>query len=149
MERYREERKPETVSSRLLLLLLHPRCSIEFSGSGKRMNIFELTRALVDIESVTNHEAQVGEYLLAHLSSLAARTGGRAERCPVERDRFNVLAQWGEPIVTLSTHLDTVPPFFPSREDDDYIWGRGSADAKGIIAAMIMGDGRRFKTRFA
>jgi acetylornithine deacetylase len=101
------------------------------------MNVFELTRALVDIESVTNHEAPVGEYLLAHLSELAASTGGRAERCPVKRDRFNVFARWGEPIVTLSTHMDTVPPFFPSREDDDCIWGRGSADAKGIIAAMI------------
>ncbi len=101
------------------------------------MNVSELTRALVDIESVTNHEAAVGEYLLAHLSQLAARTGGRAERCPVKRDRFNVFAQWGEPIVTLSTHMDTVPPFFPSREDDDCIWGRGSADAKGIIAAMV------------
>jgi acetylornithine deacetylase len=101
------------------------------------MNVFELTRALVDIESVTNHEAPVGEYLFACLSELAARTGGRVERCPVKRDRFNVFAQWGEPIVTLSTHMDTVPPFFPSREDDNCIWGRGSADAKGIIAAMI------------
>jgi acetylornithine deacetylase len=101
------------------------------------MDVFELTRALVDIESITKHEAPVGEYLFAHLSQLAARTGGRVERCPVKRDRFNVLAQWGEPIVTLSTHMDTVPPFFPSREDDDCVWGRGSADAKGIIAAMI------------
>jgi acetylornithine deacetylase len=102
------------------------------------MNVFELTRALVDIESITNHEAPVGEYLLAHLSSLAAQTGGRVERCPVKRDRFNIFAQWGEPIVTLSTHMDTVPPFFPAREDADCIWGRGSADAKGIIAAMIV-----------
>lgn len=101
------------------------------------MDVFTLTRALVDIESITNHEAPVGEYLLAHLSQLAARTGGRVERCPVERDRFNVFAQWGEPVVTLSTHMDTVPPFFPAREDADHIWGRGSADAKGIIAAMI------------
>ena len=36
-----------------------------------------------------------------------------------------------------STHIDTVPPFFPSREDDDYIWGRGACDTKGIIASMI------------
>lgn len=101
------------------------------------MNVFELTRALVDIESVTNHEAPVGEYLFAHLSRLAAETSGRVERCPVKRDRFNVFAQWGEPVVTLSTHMDTVPPFFPAREDSEFIWGRGSADAKGIIASMI------------
>ena len=101
------------------------------------MNVFELTRALVDIESVTNHEAPVGEYLFGHLSRLAAQTSGRVERCPVKAGRFNVFAQWGEPVVTLSTHMDTVPPFFPAREDADCIWGRGSADAKGIIASMI------------
>src|SRR5581483_2003072 len=100
-------------------------------------NIAELTRALVDIESITNNEEAVGDFLLDHLSRFAARTGGRAERCEVEAHRFNVLAQWGDPVVTLSTHMDTVPPFFPSREDEQFIWGRGSADAKGIIASMI------------
>jgi acetylornithine deacetylase len=100
-------------------------------------NIAELTRELVDIESITNHEEAVGTFLLAHLSRLAAGTCGRAERCEVEAHRFNVFAHWGDPVVTLSTHMDTVPPFFPSREDDEFIWGRGSADAKGIIAAMI------------
>jgi acetylornithine deacetylase len=55
----------------------------------------------------------------------------------VEPERFNVLAMWGQPVVTLSTHMDTVPPFFPSREDAEFVWGRGSCDAKGIIAAMI------------
>jgi acetylornithine deacetylase len=53
--------------------------------------------------------------------------------------RFNVLAQWGErPVVTLSTHMDTVPPFFPSREDDEFIWGRAACDTKGIIASMML-----------
>ena len=56
----------------------------------------------------------------------------------VEPRRFNVFAQWGEPlIVTLSTHIDTVPPFFTSREDAEFIWGRGACDTKGIIASMI------------
>jgi acetylornithine deacetylase len=59
------------------------------------------------------------------------------ERMEVEPDRFNVIAYWGQPLVTLSTHMDTVPPFFPSREDEQTIWGRGACDAKGIIAAMI------------
>jgi acetylornithine deacetylase len=57
---------------------------------------------------------------------------------PVEDRRFNVLATFGEPRVTLSTHQDTVPPFIPSREDDNNIWGRGACDVKGIIASMIM-----------
>ena len=100
-------------------------------------NIAELTRALVDIESITNNEEGVGNFLFDHLSQLAGRTGGRVERCEVEPRRSNVLAYWGEPVVTLSTHMDTVPPFFPSREDQEFVWGRGSADAKGIIASMI------------
>jgi acetylornithine deacetylase len=101
------------------------------------MNLFELTRALVDIESTTNREQQVADFLFAQLSMLAARTSGRLERMAVEPNRDNIFAAWGEPIITLSTHMDTVPPFFSSLEDDEFIWGRGSCDAKGIIAAMI------------
>ena len=101
------------------------------------MNVFELTRALVDIESITGNEEQMGDVLFAHLSELAAQYGGHAELIPVEPRRNNVLAWWDEPAVTLSTHIDTVPPFFPSREDDQHIWGRGSCDTKGIIASMI------------
>jgi len=101
------------------------------------MNVFELTRALIDIESVTNSERRVGEFLFTHLANMAKRHAGRVERMEVEPDRFNVIAYWGQPLVTLSTHMDTVPPFFPSREDEQTIWGRGACDAKGIIAAMI------------
>ncbi len=101
------------------------------------MNVFELTRALVDIESITENEAHVGEMLFAQLSELAALYGGQVERMQVEANRFNVLAWWGNPVVTLSTHMDTVPPFFASRDDGEYIWGRGACDTKGIIASMI------------
>ncbi len=101
------------------------------------MDLFELTRALVDIESVTNNEAAAGEFLFRCLSPLAAKYGGHVERMPVETQRFNVFASWGKPVVTLSTHMDTVPPFFPLSEDDEFFWGRGACDAKGIIAAMV------------
>jgi acetylornithine deacetylase len=101
------------------------------------MNLFELTRALVDIESTTNREQMVADFLFAQLSMFASRSSGRLERMAVEPHRDNIFACWGEPIVTLSTHMDTVPPFFPSLEDSEFIWGRGSCDAKGIIAAMI------------
>ena len=102
------------------------------------MNVFELTRALVDIESITANEECVGEFLFQYLAPLARDTAAAVERIPVEPRRFNVFAQWGEPLaVTLSTHLDTVPPFFASREDEEHIWGRGACDAKGIIASMI------------
>lgn len=101
------------------------------------MNVFELTRELVDIESITGNEMNVGSYLYDYLSNFAASTGGRMETMDVEANRFNVLVFWGDPAVTLSTHMDTVPPFFSSREDSEHIYGRGSCDAKGIIAAMI------------
>src|SRR5713101_5512804 len=102
------------------------------------MNVFELTRALVDIESITGNEENVGLFLFDYLQRLTTRYGGRIERMDVEPHRFNVFAQFGErPVVTLSTHMDTVPPFFPSREDDEFIWGRAACDTKGIIAAMI------------
>jgi acetylornithine deacetylase len=101
------------------------------------MNLFKLTRTLIDIDSVTPNEYEVGTFLLAYLSDLADRYGGKVERMEVAPQRFNVYACWGDPIVTLSTHMDTVPPFVSSRENGEYIWGRGACDAKGIVAAMI------------
>jgi acetylornithine deacetylase len=101
------------------------------------MNVFELTRELIDIESLTNNELAVGLYLDERLRALATRYAGRVERFEVEPERFNVLAYWGDPVVTLSTHLDTVPPHIPAREDHEFIWGRGACDTKGIIASMI------------
>ena len=101
------------------------------------MDLFNLTRKLVDIDSVTPNENEVGVYLLSYLRDLANRYGGDVEKLHVAPQRFNAYAHWGDPVVTLSTHMDTVPPFAPSREDDNYIWGRGACDAKGIVAAMI------------
>jgi acetylornithine deacetylase len=102
------------------------------------MHLFELTRALIDTESITGNEERVGLQLLDYVSALAARYGGHAERSEVDGRRANVFACWGDrPTVTLSTHMDTVPPFIPSREDAEHIWGRGACDTKGIIAAML------------
>ncbi|MEO6965168.1 MAG: M20/M25/M40 family metallo-hydrolase [Acidobacteriaceae bacterium] len=103
-----------------------------------------LTRQLVDIESISENEAAVGHFLATYL----AKRGYRVETASVPqsagRERFNVYAGIADetPDVVLSTHMDTVPPFFPSREDDEYIYGRGSCDAKGIIAAQIAAAGR-------
>ncbi|HKU22965.1 MAG TPA: M20/M25/M40 family metallo-hydrolase [Terriglobales bacterium] len=100
------------------------------------MELFSFTRQLVDIESITGNETRVGEFLLSELQ----RLGYRAEKMPVENDRFNVWAALPEasrPAMVFSTHMDTVPPFIPSSEDSERIWGRGSCDAKGIIAAQI------------
>lgn len=96
-----------------------------------------LTRRLVDIESITGNELPVSLELEAILRDLAGKHGGTVERIAVEDKRDNLFCTFGEPWVTLSTHMDTVPPFFASREDDEFIWGRGACDVKGIIAAML------------
>lgn len=101
------------------------------------MDLFELTRTLIDVESVSGREAAVGELLHERLAALAAGSGGRVERMAVDGDRFNLFAAWGHPEVVLSTHMDTVPPFFPSSEDAEHIAGRGACDTKGAIAAML------------
>jgi acetylornithine deacetylase len=95
-----------------------------------------LTRRLIDIESTTPNEEAVGEFLFGELR----RRGFDARKMHVEGERHNVLATWpghGQPTVVFSTHMDTVPPFIPSSEDETRIYGRGSCDAKGIIAAQI------------
>lgn len=130
MERYWE-------AKRLEFLLQFPSFTVRPIQKESAMDVVSLTRALVDIESITGNEAKVATFLFGHLGTLASQTGGLAERRPVEGDRFNILVTWGHPVVTLSTHLDTVPPFIPSSEDGDFIWGRGACDAKGIIAAMV------------
>jgi len=108
----------------------------------KSLDPIALTRRLVDIESVTYNEGAVGAYL----DALLCERGFTVERTAVAQppnsrftgERFNVYAGSGErPDVVLSTHMDTVPPFYPSSEDDLYLYGRGSCDAKGIIAAQV------------
>ena len=98
------------------------------------MELFDLTKALVDIESVTGHEQACGEFLRNRL----AQMGFQVEFQEVTPGRSNVLAFHGRPEVVLSTHMDTVPPFLPAREDSQFIYGRGSCDAKGIIASQMM-----------
>ena len=98
------------------------------------MTLFELTRVLVDIPSLTGDELAVGQYLTSYLERLAYRV----ERQEVAADRYNVIATTdAPPRIVFSTHMDTVPPFIESSEDEEFIFGRGSCDAKGIIAAQI------------
>jgi acetylornithine deacetylase len=103
------------------------------------MDAITLARQLVDIESITGNESAVGNYLYGELCRLSYHT----TKIPVEHDRFNLYAtaEGGNPdafpIIVFSTHMDTVPPFIASSEDATRIYGRGSCDAKGIIAAQI------------
>jgi acetylornithine deacetylase len=97
------------------------------------VDLLGLTRALVDIDSTTGHEAAAARWLRDYLRGLGF---GVVEQ-PVDGQRFNIIASEGKPEVVLSTHLDCVPPFFPSRLEGERLFGRGACDAKGILAAQI------------
>ncbi len=101
------------------------------------MDLFALTRRLIEIESITANEGAVGDFLYDEL----LRRGFETRKMPVEGTRANVLATWpghAHPEIVFSTHMDTVPPFITSSEDEGRIYGRGACDAKGIIAAEIL-----------
>jgi len=98
------------------------------------IDVVRLTRELIDIPSVTGEEFQIG----TSLSELLLRLGYRVDLQDAATDRANIIATTGEPArIVLSTHMDTVPPYIASSEDDEFIFGRGACDAKGIIAAQI------------
>jgi len=98
------------------------------------VDIVALTRALVDIDSTTGREGEAGAWLASYLRG----RGFTVVEQPVDAARFNVIATpQGPPQLVFSTHFDCVPPFFASRVDGDRIHGRGSCDAKGILAAQV------------
>jgi acetylornithine deacetylase len=100
----------------------------------EQIDVFKLTRELIDIPSVTGDEFHVGPFL----AELLNRLGYQIEVQEVESHRANVIATTGDqPAVVLSTHMDTVPPYIAASEDDEFTYGRGACDAKGIIAAQI------------
>jgi acetylornithine deacetylase len=107
----------------------------------------QLTRQLVDIESTTYCEGLAGVFLHEYLSTQRYAVE-RMEVAQPDRggtpgagsgERFNVYAAMTgvTPDVVLSTHMDTVPPYFGCTEDDEFLYGRGACDAKGIIAAQV------------
>jgi len=97
------------------------------------MNVFELTRELISIPSISGDEKAVAHFLAEYLST----AGFEVELQEAADGRPNVYARRGEPDIVLSSHTDTVPPYVEFREDAEFIFGRGACDTKGIIAAMI------------
>ncbi len=105
------------------------------SVSNGTVDLVGLTRALVDIDSTTGREGAAAAFLSRRLQEL----GFVVDEQQVDDHRFNVFATpTGEqPTVVFSTHFDCVPPFFASRVEHGRIYGRGSCDAKGILAAQV------------
>jgi len=97
------------------------------------VDVVAVTRALVDIDSTTGREGPAGRWISDYLRGC----GFFVVEQRVEDTRFNVIATSGPPSVVFSTHLDCVPPFFPSRVEGDRLYGRGACDAKGILAAQV------------
>ncbi len=89
--------------------------------------------ALIDIDSTTGREAEAGRWLADRLREL----GYTVVEQPLERGCANVIATLDAPAVVLTTHYDCVPPFFRSRIENGRLYGRGSCDAKGILAAQV------------
>lgn len=97
--------------------------------------VVELARGLIDIDSTSGREAEATGWLAVRLRE----RGYHVVEQPVEGDRINLIATVGlhEPELVFSTHIDCVPPFFPSRVEGNVLYGRGACDAKGILAAEI------------
>lgn len=112
-------------------------------NKGQAVDPIKLTKSLCEIQSTTYYEGAVGDFLADFL----ARQGWEVEKTPVPQPpdsatdgaRWNVYAgiAGSKPDLVFSTHMDTVPPYIPFREDDEFVYGRGVSDAKGIIAAQV------------
>jgi acetylornithine deacetylase len=106
-----------------------------------------LARELIDIDSTTGRESQVATHVARFLRDrgysvleqpVRSHADDAGEPTPAgPAERRNVIAAAGEPQLVFSTHLDCVPPFFPSRVEGDKLYGRGACDAKGILAAQV------------
>jgi acetylornithine deacetylase len=98
------------------------------------LSVLDLARTLVDIDTTTGGEAEACAWLAGYLRE----RGFDVTEQPVSGGRANVVALVEpRPTVVLSTHIDCVPPFFPSRVEGGRLYGRGAGDAKGALAAQI------------
>ena len=105
-----------------------------FAFPADRSDVVALAEWLMSIESTSGAEGA----LTGALGPALEDRGWMVTRIGVTPGRENLLCTAGPgPYVTLSTHVDTVPPIIPPRRADGRLYGRGACDAKGIAAAMI------------
>jgi acetylornithine deacetylase len=97
-------------------------------------DVVALAAELLTIDSSTGAESGAVDFV----SKWLVARGWNVTLQEVTRGRANVWASRQGNGVTLSTHLDTVPPYIAPRMDGDRLYGRGACDAKGIAAAMLV-----------
>ncbi|PMD39766.1 Zn-dependent exopeptidase [Hyaloscypha variabilis F] len=138
----------------LLLLLPHLTFTISIdpqqslydpalASSSSSSKLLALHKSLVEIESITGHEHDVAQYLVDYLTlqGLTVETQVVGPGLDGRGKRQNLLAYIGQQRKTkvlVSSHIDTVPPFWPYKRKGEEIWGRGTVDAKGSVAAQII-----------
>ncbi|MBI4601316.1 MAG: M20/M25/M40 family metallo-hydrolase [Planctomycetes bacterium] len=106
------------------------------------IDVLQTARDLISIESITGNEEPVAAYLEGALRRLGLAVRSQV----VAPGRRNLIAGPERPAVLFCTHMDTVPPYVPFREDAEHLHGRGACDTKGISAAML-GAGARLLER--
>lgn len=124
------------VSGHVLLLT----SASESFFTGKRHELFALHKNLIGIESISGNEKAVGVYLKDYLESIGYTVEWQVVPEKSGRERANLYAYKGNKRntkVLLTSHIDTVPPFFGYRVEGDRIYGRGSVDDKNCVAAMV------------
>ena len=93
------------------------------------------TLELVDIPSVSRHEAEIGAYVAASVPA------GPFRELFADGESFFYATGTGSgrPLVVLAGHLDTVPAQdnVPGRIDDGWVEGLGASDMKGGLAAFL------------
>lgn len=129
-----------------LILLLAQRVASSSAASQQPLHdaalsstssLLELHKSLVEIPSISGSERNVSTFLIKYLESKNFTVKSQ----PVSETRENVLAYIGpspNTRVLVTSHIDTVPPFWPYERKEDEIWGRGSVDAKGSVASQII-----------
>src|SRR3989338_9268297 len=95
------------------------------------MDVINLTKELVNIPSPSGSEREIGNFLVQRIN--------KNFNVKIQKvgNRFNIIATKGVPKLILTTHMDTVPKQIKADEDNNWIYGRGSCDTKGIICYYI------------
>ncbi|KAM7184359.1 hypothetical protein V8F20_012256 [Naviculisporaceae sp. PSN 640] len=115
----------------------HPLQSNHDTPSRSSSPLIDLHKSLVEYPSISGSEANVTAFLSGYLQ----QKGFTVQAQTVDNDRQNLLAYLGsseETRVLVTSHIDTVPPFWPYERRGDEIWGRGTVDAKGSVASQII-----------